>query len=521
MQENAKHTGVPCDFVSVVPVCELQPQAPRRPILRRDPSSSILHRILERHAPAFWAACEQRGRHYPPFVQRQLSSFARCGDPAHGFARIYCPHCRREEFLAFSCKVRQLCPCCCARRMNAQAAHLVDHVLPAVPLRQWVLTVPFEIRALLAFDPKLLSLLRRIYVQETLRFFEAQLASTGVHQPRGGAVNFAHRVDGALRINPHFHTLVLDGAYDNATRPQFHELSQLSLSDLESILSRIIARFVRALRRRGLLPASGDSNQDIEIPEELAQLAASVSAAVQQGSALGQGGEWITELGKAEASDFKIDSEHHSVRLHGFSLYASPSVAACATASRERLARYIARPPIAESRLSVMADGYILLRLKRRFRNGIHSVRLHPFAFIERLCTMLPRPRRHELTYHGVLASGSQRRPQVIPKPTPRSRESDLPPRCRASQGCTKIAKSVPAPRESKKPGARSNPYIHWPTLMQRCFDIDVLLCPHCLGRRRIIAFLEDPVVVHQILSHCGLLESGSDPPLPVPAELF
>jgi hypothetical protein len=55
---------------------------------------------------------------------------------------------------------------------------------------------------------------------------------------------------------------------------------------------------------------------------------------------------------------------------------------------------------------------------------------------------------------------------------------------------------------------------------MQRCFDIDVLLCPHCLGRRRIIAFLEDPVVVHQILSHCGLLETGSDPPLPVPAEL-
>jgi hypothetical protein len=159
-----------------------------------------------------------------------------------------------------------------------------------------VLTVPFEIRALLAFDPKLLSLLRRIYVQETLRFFEAQLASTGVLQPRGGAVNFAHRVDGALRINPHFHTLVLDGAYDNAPRPQFHELSQLSLSDLESILSRIIARFVRALRRRGLLPTSGDSNQDIEIPEELAQLAASVSAAVQQGSALGQGGEWITEL---------------------------------------------------------------------------------------------------------------------------------------------------------------------------------------------------------------------------------
>jgi hypothetical protein len=92
---------------------------------------------------------------------------------------------------------------------------------------------------------------------------------------------------------------------------------------------------------------------------------------------------------------------------YGFSLYASPSVAACATASRERLARYIARPPIAESRLSVMADGYILLRLKRRFRNGIHSVRLHPFAFIERLCTMLPRPRRHERKRPTVLPHGA------------------------------------------------------------------------------------------------------------------
>jgi hypothetical protein len=229
-------------------------------------------------------------------VQRQLSSFAGCGDPAHGFARIYCPHCRSEEFLAFSCKVRQLCPCCCARRMNAQAAHLVYHVLPAVPLRQWVLTVPFEIRALLAFDPKLHSLLRRSTsrrpcVSSKLSSHRQACTSRAAEPSTSLTVWTA-----PLRINPHFHTLVLDGAYDNATRPQFHELSQLSLSDLESILSRIIARFVRALRRRGLLPASGDSNQDIEIPEELAQLAASVSAAVQQGSALGQGGEWITEL---------------------------------------------------------------------------------------------------------------------------------------------------------------------------------------------------------------------------------
>jgi hypothetical protein len=226
-------------------------------------------------------------------------------------------------------------------------------------------------------------------------------------------------------------------------------------------------------------------------------------------------------LGKAEASDFKINSEHHSVRLHGFSLYASPSVAACATASRERLARYIARPPIAESRLSVMADGYILLRLKRSFRNGIHSVRLHPFAFIERLCTMLPRPRRHELTYHGVLASGSRRRPRVIPKPTPRSRESDLPPRCRASQGFTKITKSVPARRETKKPG-RTLQSLH------PLAHLDAALLRH---RRPALPSLPWSAPDHRLPRRSGRRPPNPvalrparirlRPTLPVPAELF
>ena len=36
--------------------------------------------------------------------------------------------------------------------MAETAAHLVDHVLPPVPIRQWVLTVPYRIRYLIAFD---------------------------------------------------------------------------------------------------------------------------------------------------------------------------------------------------------------------------------------------------------------------------------------------------------------------------------------------------------------------------------
>jgi len=36
--------------------------------------------------------------------------------------------------------------------MTERAAHLVDDILPPVPVRQWVLTLPYRLRYLLAWD---------------------------------------------------------------------------------------------------------------------------------------------------------------------------------------------------------------------------------------------------------------------------------------------------------------------------------------------------------------------------------
>jgi hypothetical protein len=49
------------------------------------------------------------------------------------------------------------CPSCGARRMVETGALLVDEVLPREPLRQWVLSVPFALRFLLATHPQALS----------------------------------------------------------------------------------------------------------------------------------------------------------------------------------------------------------------------------------------------------------------------------------------------------------------------------------------------------------------------------
>jgi uncharacterized protein YbaR (Trm112 family) len=44
---------------------------------------------------------------------------------------------------------------------------------------------------------------------------------------------------------------------------------------------------------------------------------------------------------------------------------------------------------------------------------------------------------------------------------------------------------------------------------MHRAFAIDVLACPHCGGRLRLIATLHDPAVIRKILAHVGIAPSG------------
>jgi hypothetical protein len=51
-----------------------------------------------------------------------------------------------------------------------------------------------------------------------------------------------------------------------------------------------------------------------------------------------------------------------------------------------------------------------------------------------------------------------------------------------------------------------------WAALMHRAFGIDVLACPHCGGRLRLIATLHDPAVIRKLLAHLGMARSGPSP---------
>jgi len=119
---------------------------------RRHPERTALCRLVQQHLETGLARqCDAGGAPIPRYVEREPRGYLECGILA----------CDHDFLLAFSCKGRGLCPSCTTRRMAETAAHLVEHVFPQVPVRQWVVTFPRRLRHFLHRDPALLGQVRR------------------------------------------------------------------------------------------------------------------------------------------------------------------------------------------------------------------------------------------------------------------------------------------------------------------------------------------------------------------------
>ena len=113
-----------------------------------DPSQTLLYQVVAAHLETLLAAldADPDARGLLAYVEREFYDYLQCGVLAHGFLRLGCDTCHQELLLAFSCKRRGFCPSCAGRRMAQMAVHLVKRVLPWVPIRQWVVSVPIPLR---------------------------------------------------------------------------------------------------------------------------------------------------------------------------------------------------------------------------------------------------------------------------------------------------------------------------------------------------------------------------------------
>jgi Putative transposase len=209
----------------------------------------------------------------------------------------------------------------------------------------------------------------------------------------------------------------------------------------------------------------------------------------------------------------------------GFSLHANVWVPAHRRDRLERLCRYVARPPLAEERLSVNErTGKVIYGFRRPFRDGSTHVVLDPMSFLSRLAALVPPPRMHLVTYHGVLAPSARRREEIVPVTLPGRKgrkqetgEAAILPGPEAGPGSVAALVRPGAPklesagsREREWEEEGSEPFrwrrrYSWAELMKRVFLVEVLTCPECGGSRRLLAFILKPSAIERILSHLGL----------------
>ena len=241
------------------------------------------------------------------------------------------------------------------------AAWLCDAVIPEVPVRQWVLSLPYRVRTLCAYDADACALVRGVLLRAVSGFYERTAKRSLVPRPRAGAVSFVQRFDSALRLNVHLHVLWLDGVYGwepGRGEPEFHAQPEVLDADVQQLVRWIRDRVLRALRKAGrwvdpdAAAEVGDGAGDELLP---GLAAAAVEGRAAFGARAGQRDGRVGREGRWEP----LVKGPLCVEVDGFSLHAGAWVSARDREKLEKLCRYAARPAVAESRLVELGDGRI------------------------------------------------------------------------------------------------------------------------------------------------------------------
>ena len=440
---------------------------------RREPEQDLLHRVLLEHLETFLDRTRSEEFGLPKHVENELRDYVKCGVLAHGFVRVRCKDCGKSMAVGFSCKGRGFCPSCTGRRMADTSARLVDDVFPAgVPVRQWVLSLPIQVRYRLAYDSGLLSDVLAVFLRVVRGWYRKRGRESGIGESRGGSVTFAQRFGSALNLNPHFHSLALDGVF-NAKNNVFHEAHPVQDEDVKEIVEITARRVIGLLRRRGVL-----ENEYDELAEEEPVLAGMTSASIM---GLVSSGDRAGRRVRRVLSDPSeaVRTGDLCYASSGFSLHAATRIAGGDKAGLERLCNYVSRPPLAQGSLQKLSAEEYAFKLKTPWSDGTTHLILSPFELIEKLAALVPPPRANLVRYHGVLAPNAKGREEIVPK--------------------------KPDEEELRKTRGNSKNRLLWAALLARTFRLDMETCPHCGGKMRIVAAITDGASIKKYLDGVGL----------------
>ncbi|HJL40186.1 MAG TPA: transposase [Myxococcales bacterium LLY-WYZ-16_1] len=270
----------------------------------------------------------------------------------------------------------------------------------------------------------------------------------------------------ALNLHAHFHVLATDGRWreDASGVLRFQDFPP-KFSHIESVSQRVADRIIALLRRWGRLE-----------DEHLEWMDAPTSPLpVADGEAGWLVGEDQPLVAPSTVAPVGTPNSAWVAQTHGFSVHAGISIEGFDVRGRERLCRYVTRAPYADAQLTETRDGRIAYKLAKPKRTGETHVFFTPHQLVRRLTSQIPPPGQNLLRYHGILGPAARRRKEVVRSAPPR--------RAHGQEGDSEALNEKAAT---------------WATLLHRVYEIDVLDCPDCGGRLRIVSAIEDPPVIRK-----------------------
>lgn len=298
-------------------------------------------------------------------VLAAFDAYLNCGILLHGCARVECEKCDHSELIAFSCKRRNLCPSCDAKRALLFGEHLNENVLQPFDHSHQVFTIPKRLRPYFKFNRKLL---RKLYTA-------AKCAWNDVREDafpfawNTGSVMALHTAGDLLNFHPHIHSLGLHGAVDPDGK--FHLL--------DSVDSRYLTRQFAHYVFEALLEA---------------------------------------ELLEQETVDAMKCWEHS-----GFQVFVGEPVAADDSDARRFLARYLKKFPVMNPRLELIeSHDEPVVRVHKLTDDGSQTRDFDPLSFLAELSQHVPDMWEQTTRYVGVYSArtrGAKRVPMDFPGPLP------------------------------------------------------------------------------------------------------
>jgi len=428
----------------------------------RDPQASDLWRLMDRHFDAFQRVYDERFQakygFWRPIVERSVTAFLRCGDLHEGFARVRCPDCQHEMFVAFSCKQRCTCPSCHQKRTLLTALHVAEEVCSPVAHRQVVLTIPKRLRLHARYDRQLLGKL----CSSAWACIKTEIQLLlGRQDVLPGMIAAIQTHGELLHWHPHIHTLVACGAFTPAG--EFLEVHEFDMERLRAAWQEAV--FALYLAEGKIEP---------EVVENMR-------------------------------------SWPHS----GFSVDQSVFLPAGDRPGIERLVQYMTRCPFSLSRLvKVTKTGQVVYKAEKDACRAFPDPRgndlatgpkrnfqiLDPLEFIAEFTQHIPPKGAHLIRYYGWYSNKARG-----------IRRKAAEQECRVGMAhqteYSVVGDAHPTPTLSPSAPAPSRCSQTWAMLIKRVYEIDPLACPKCGGPMKVIAFIEPPqgAVVEKILRHLGL----------------